>query len=84
MSLNQEVPQICTGINPHQCLPFSPSKIGSSNQKSGEITPGIKPCDVYHVYTYKMCLEIKNVMKISLVSMLVTSNIIFIMFSVTQ
>ena len=52
------------------CLSCSPSKIGSSNHKSGEITPGIKPCDVYHVYSDKMCLEIKNVMKLLLVSVL--------------
>ena len=83
MSLNQEVPQISDGINPRLCLSCSPSKIGSSNQKSGEITPGIKPHDVYHVFSDKMCLEINKVIKLLLVSMLVTRNIIFIMFTMT-
>ena len=59
-------------------------KIGSTNQKCGEITSCIKPHDVNHVYSDKMCLEIKNVMKLLLVSMLVTSNIMYNMFTMTR
>ena len=84
MFLNQEVPQISAGINPHHTYHVHNPKLVVQIKKSVEITPGIKPHDVYHVYSYKMCLEIKNVMKLLLVSMVVTSNIIFIMFIMTR
>ena len=84
MSPYQEVPQISAGINPCRAYHVHHQKLVLQIKKSGEITPCIKPHDVYHVYSDKMCLEIKNVIKVLLVSILVTSNIMFNMFTMTQ
>ena len=52
VSLNQEVPQISAGINPCHTYHVHDPKLVLQIKKSVEITPGIKPHDVYHVYSY--------------------------------
>ena len=50
------------------CLSGAASKIVSWNQQTPQISAGIKPCHVYHLYNQKVCLEINKVLKLVLVS----------------
>ena len=50
----------------------------SLNQESPQISAGIKPHHVHHFYNQKLCLEIKKLLKLVLVSSLV----MFIRFSI--
>ena len=58
------------------CLSGLASKIVYSNQESPKITAGIKPPYIYLFSNPKLCLEIKKLLKLVLVS----SHIMFIMF----